>query len=171
LTVEIRCDSDSNSLHIQNYNFQRTTEFKYLGSFVNDSSENGVKIKARRAAGNQCYFAFLKLLKSSLVSRNTKKRIYRSIITPVVMYGAETWCLAANDRNSLKVWEREVLRKLYGPVCENGEWRIRTNTELMELYDELDIVTEVKRMRLRWLGHMEKMLDNRSTEKLYSNKP
>jgi hypothetical protein len=41
----------------------------------------------------------------------------------------------------------------------------------MELYDEQDIVTEVNRMRLRWLGHMERMSDNRSTKKLYSNKP
>jgi hypothetical protein len=108
---------------------------------VNDSS--GVEIKARLAAGNRCYFFFLKLLKSSMVSRNTKKRIYRSIIRPVVMYGAETWCLAANDRNSLEVWERKVHRKIYGPACENGEWRIRTNTKLMELYEELDIVTKV----------------------------
>jgi hypothetical protein len=46
---------------------------------------------------------------------------------------------------------KKVLWQIYGPVCENGEWRIRTNTEL---YDELDTVTEVKRMRLRWLGHM-----------------
>jgi hypothetical protein len=64
-----------------------------------------------------------------------------------------------------------VLRKIYGPVCENGERRIRTNTEPMELYDELRIVTEVNGMRLRWLGHMERMSDNRSTKKLYSNKP
>jgi hypothetical protein len=63
-----------------------------------------------------------------------------------------------------------VLRKIYGPVCENGEWRIRTYTELMELYEELDIVTEVKRMRFIWLGHMERMSDDRSTKKLYSNK-
>jgi hypothetical protein len=161
---------DSKRLHTQNYNFQRTTEFKYLGSLVNDSSENGVEIKARLAAGNQCYFAFLKLLKSSLVSRNTKKRIYRSIIRPVVMYGVETWCIAASDRNSLEVWERKVLKKIYGLVCENGEWKIWTNTELMELYDELDII-EVKRMRLRWLGCMERMLDDRSTKKLYNNKP
>jgi hypothetical protein len=44
-------------------------------------------------------------------------------------------------------------------------------TELMELYDELDIITEVKRIRLGWLGHMEKMSDDRRTKKLYSNKP
>jgi hypothetical protein len=106
-----------------------------------------------------------------LVSRNTKKRIYRSVTRPVVKNGAETWCLAANDRNSLEVRKSKVLRKIYGPVCENGEWRIRTNTELMELYDDLDIVTEVKRMRLGWLGQMERMSDDRSTEKLYSNKP
>jgi hypothetical protein len=36
-----------------------------------------------------------------------------------------------------------VLKKIHGPFCENREWRIWTNTELMELYDELDIVTEV----------------------------
>jgi hypothetical protein len=87
------------------------------------------------------------------------------------MYGVETWCLAANDRNSLEVWDRKVFRKIYGPVCENGEWRIPTDTELMELYDELDIVTEVKRMRLRWLGCMERISDDRSIKKLYSNKP
>jgi hypothetical protein len=108
---------------------------------------------------------------SYLVSRNTKKILYRSIIRPLVAYGEETSCLAANDRNSLGVWERKVLRKIYGLVCENGAWRIRTNTELMELCDELDIVTKVKWMRLRWLGHVERISDDRSTEKLYSNKP
>jgi hypothetical protein len=41
----------------------------------------------------------------------------------------------------------------------------------MELYDELDIATEVKMIRLRWLGHMERMSDDRSTKMLYSNKP
>jgi hypothetical protein len=78
-----------------------------------------------------------------LASRNTKKKIYRSIIRPLVAYGAETWRLAANDGNSLEVWERKVLMKIYGLVCENAEWRILTDTELMELCDELDIVTEV----------------------------
>jgi hypothetical protein len=144
---KVRC-RDSNSLCIQNYNFQITTEFKYLGSLVNDSCDKDVEIRARLAAGNRCYFTFQKLLKSFLVSRNTNRTIYRSIIRPVVMSGAETWCLAANDRNSLEVWERKVLRKIYGPVCENGEWMIQTNTELMELYEELHIETEVKWMRL-----------------------
>jgi hypothetical protein len=78
--------------------------------------------------------------------------MYRPIIRPVVTYGSETWCLTANDERSLPTRERKALRKLYGPVCDNGIRRIRTNKELMALYQELGIVAEIKKARLRWLG-------------------
>jgi hypothetical protein len=64
-----------------------------------------------------------------------------------------------------------VLRKIYGPVYDNGIWRIRTNKELMALYQELDIVTEFKKVRFRWLGHVERMSENRVIKKLYMSKP
>jgi hypothetical protein len=57
----------------------------------------------------------------------------------------------------LRTWERKVLRKIYGPVYENGIWRIRTNKELMAMCQELDIVAEIKKARLRCLGHVERM--------------
>jgi hypothetical protein len=59
-------------------------------------------------------------LKSRAVARNTKARMYRTIIRPVVTYGSETWWLTANDKRSLRTWERKVLRKIYGPVYDNG---------------------------------------------------
>jgi hypothetical protein len=77
----------------------------------------------------------------------------------VVTYGSETWCLTANDERSLRTWERKVLRKIYGRVYGNEIYRISTNKELMALYQELDIVTEIKKARLRWSGHVEKSED------------
>jgi hypothetical protein len=53
-----------------------------------------------------------------------------------------------------------MLRKICGPVYENGIWRIRTNKEPMALYQELDIVAEIKKVRLRWLGHVERMSED-----------
>jgi hypothetical protein len=53
------------------------------------------------------------------------------------------------------------VRKIYGPINEGGQWRIRTNAELQELYGEQDLVAVIKKGRLRWLGHMERMDDNR----------
>ena len=39
-----------------------------------------------------------------------------------------------NDQKKLGIFERKILRKIYGPVNEKGEWRIRYNKELYELY-------------------------------------
>jgi hypothetical protein len=41
--------------------------------------------------------------------------------------------LTSTDENALRIFERKVLRKIYGPVLENGEFRIRYNEELNEL--------------------------------------
>jgi hypothetical protein len=89
----------------------------------------------------------------------------------VVTCGSETWCLAANDERSLRTWERKVLRNICGPVYDNGIWRIRTNKGLMTLYQELDIVTEIKKAILRWLGRVERMPEDRVIKKLYMSKP
>jgi hypothetical protein len=89
------------------------------------------------------------------------------MIRPVVTCGSETWCLTANDERSLRTWERKVLRKIY----DNGIWRIRTNKELKTLYQELDGVAEIKKARLRWVGHLERMSEDRVIKKLYMSKP
>jgi hypothetical protein len=89
----------------------------------------------------------------------------------VVTHGSETWCPTANDERSLRTWERKVLRKIYGPMYDNGIWRIRTNKELMTLYQELDIVAEIKKARLRWLGHVERTSEDRVIKTLYMSKP
>jgi hypothetical protein len=50
-----------------------------------------------------------------------------------------------------------LVRKIYGPGLENGEFRIRYNEELNELIKGEDIVRFTKAQRLQWLGHVEKM--------------
>jgi hypothetical protein len=44
----------------------------------------------------------------------------------------------------LMTWERKILRKIYGPTRENGEWTIKTNLELITKYKSQDIVTVIK---------------------------
>jgi hypothetical protein len=70
------------------------------------------------------------------------------------MYGAETWVLSRADELHLGVFERKILRRIYGPICEEAPWRSRYNEELYHLYDEIDLVTTIKITRLRWAGHI-----------------
>ena len=63
----------------------------------------------------------------------SKLQIYKSIIRPTVIYeyGSETWAMTDTEQNHLLVFERRILRKIYGPTLDNdGTWRIKTNEEL-----------------------------------------
>jgi hypothetical protein len=51
-------------------------------------------------------------------------------------------------------WERKILRRIYGPVTEQGIRRIRTNGEMRALYTDLHIVADIKKKRLEWTGHV-----------------
>ena len=75
--------------------------------------------------------------------------MFKTLIRAVVLYSSEARCLTANDEKNVHIWERKVLRKIFGPICVAGYWRGRTNEEVRQLYGELDIVTEIKEGRLR----------------------
>jgi len=70
------------------------------------------------------------------------------------MYGAETWVLSKTDELRLGVFERKILRRIYGPIWEGATWRSRHNEELYRLYDETDLATTITITRLRWAGHI-----------------
>jgi hypothetical protein len=57
--------------------------------------------------------------------------LYCSIIRPTVTFGCETWALKGTIQNKLMVFERKVLRRVFGPIKErDGTRRIKTNDEL-----------------------------------------
>ena len=63
--------------------------------------------------GNACYHSVQNLLSSSLLSKNLKIKIYRTIILPVVFYGCETWSLTLREEHRLRVFEKRVLRRIF----------------------------------------------------------
>ena len=72
-----------------------------------------------------------KLLKNKDLNAASKLQIYKSITRPIVTYGCETWAMRVTEQNRLLVFERRVLRKIYGPTQDNaGAWGIKTNEEL-----------------------------------------
>ena len=71
----------------------------------------------------------------------------------------------------LGVFERKILRRIYGPICEGAIWRSRYNEELYQLYDKPGLVTTFKITRLRWAGHIVRMQDNLPCKKITLDKP
>jgi hypothetical protein len=98
-------------------------------------------------------------LSSSLLSKNLKIRIYKTIILPVVLYGCETWSLTLREEHRLRVFENRMLRRIFGPKRDEmiGSWRKVHNEELHNLYCSSSIIRMIKSRRMRWAGHVARM--------------
>ena len=108
-----------------------------------------------------------KLLSNKLLNYNSKIQIYKTITRPTVTYGCETWVLTASDENQLYIFERKILRKIYGPTQNpDGTWRIKTNDELRHRMEQEDIIKFIKSQRLRWAAHVMRMENTRTTRKI-----
>jgi len=81
------------------------------------------------------------LLSSSLLSKNIKLKIYRPIILPIVLYGCETWLLTLREECRLRVFEKRVLRRIFGHKRDEvtGDWRKLHSEELNDLYSSPSI--------------------------------
>ena len=110
-------------------------EFKYLGTTLTNQNSIQEEIKSRLKSGNASYYSVLSLLSSSLLSKNLKIKIYRTIILPVVLYGCENCSDALREEHRLRVFENRVLRRIFVAKRDEvtGEWRKLHNEELNDL--------------------------------------
>ena len=79
------------------------------------------EIKSKLKLGNACYHSVQNLLSSSVLSKNLRIKIYRTIILPVVLYGCETWSLTLREEHRLRVFQNRVLRRIFGPKKDREE--------------------------------------------------
>jgi hypothetical protein len=68
--------------------------------------------------------------------------------SPVVTYSSETWTPTIKDENNLRIFERQILRKIFGPVNSDNIWRIRNNMEINKLIEDAGIVRFIKAQKL-----------------------
>jgi hypothetical protein len=103
-----------------------------------------------------------RILVSSLLSRDIKIKIYKTIILPVVLYGCESWSLTLREEHRLRVFVNRVLRRIFG---------LRREEELHNLYSSPSIITMIKSRWMRWAGHVGQLGAKRNTYRILLGKP
>ena len=76
-------------MRIDNRSFERMEQFKYLGTALTNQNSVQKEIKIRLKLGNACYYSVQNLLPSSLVSKNIKIKMHRTIILFVLLMGVK----------------------------------------------------------------------------------
>ena len=99
-----------------------------------------------------------KMWRTKSISITTKMKLYRTLVIPVLLYGSECWCLRREDERRLLVAEMGWLRRIRG---RSKRERIRNEKTREELDEEETVVDKIRKRRLRWFGHVERMEGNR----------
>jgi hypothetical protein len=80
--------------------------------------------------------------------------IYNSMVKSVLIHGAETWSLYADDRRRISASEMDALRR----SARISKLDRKTNEYIRGKMDAQDmILDDVTRKQLIWYGHVERM--------------
>src|SRR5580692_2573828 len=86
-------------------------------------------------------------------SLRLKGKIYKICVQRVLVYGSETWAAKADDIQRLQRTERAMVRWMCGVKLEDR----RSNKQLLDRLQVVEIGTVVSRGRLGWYDHVERM--------------
>jgi len=111
---------------INGVTYDGVAEFIYLGTLISNDNSVQEEVQRRILADNRTHFAAISLFRNRLLSRATKIRLYKTLMRPVLTYGAETWNtqeLEGTRRRGRhrKGWGEEVERDLQ--VLGVRRWR------------------------------------------------
>ena len=90
------------------------------------------------------------------MSKTTKLKVFRMCVMPVLLNGAETWTVKQDEMRKLKTFHMGCIRDNPGFTL----WDRRRNEDLLKEADEQPMEKRMKKMRLRWFGHLQRMPDH-----------
>lgn len=91
---------------IGEHTFEKIEQFEYLRANVNTRGDTYTEIKRRILLANRCYYGLQKIMGLRHLTHRSKKKIYKTLIGPILTYGCETWTLTEANQNALGVFEK-----------------------------------------------------------------
>nr|CDJ95465.1 RNA-directed DNA polymerase (reverse transcriptase) domain containing protein [Haemonchus contortus] len=142
--------SEPGSIKINGTELTRTTTFKYLGSAIASDGSLGFETNSRVNAAWLKWRSMTGVLCDKNIPERLKSKIYRTVIRPVAIYGAECWPTTKEVEARLSVMETKMLRWTAGVTRLD---RI-SNDAIRERFGVAPIVDKMREARLRWYGHV-----------------
>ena len=161
--MKIGIPIEGDVLKLETQTVEEVKEFKYLGSIVDKENNTERDLDERLKKANQAFKQLWRgLWKRRDIRLKTKMRVYRALIEPIALYGAEAWTLTIKAKEKLDRFDRECMRVILGI-----KWYERVSDEEMRNRIKLEQLSERAVNRLiRWAGHVWRMDENNLVRKV-----
>ena len=132
--------------------------FTYLGSTVSTSARIDDEVTTRLGKASAAFGRLRKRVWNvSGIRTETKLSVYNAVVLPTLLYGAETWTVYQTHAKKLNHFHLSCLRKVMGIKVMDKI----PDTEVLEHADALSIFCLLRKIQLRWAGHLVRMPDTR----------
>ncbi|BHF77930.1 hypothetical protein SprV_0602104000 [Sparganum proliferum] len=143
---------------------QVVENFPYLGSTLSRNTKIDDEVANRISKVSQAFGR----LQSTVWNRHglqlsSKLKMYKAVILPTLLYGAETWTVYTKQARRLNHFHLSCLRRI---LRLNWQDRI-TDTDVLERTGILSKYAILRQMQLRWSGHLVRMDDERLPKRLF----
>ena len=145
-----RKEGKSVQIKIDGQLVEQMRKFKYLGSIVSEDGRCLEEVKVRIGMAKD---AFKK--RHELMTRNMnisiRKKMVKTLIWPVALYGCETWTLRNEESRRLNAFEMWVWRRMM-----SISWKEKkTNEEVLHIVkEERELVETIIKRKKNWIGHV-----------------
>ena len=125
--------------------------FKYLGSVVTDEGPKQ-EIMSRIAQTIGALTKLKTIWKDENIS--SKIRLMRSLVISIFLYACETWTLTAELEKKIQTTEMRCFRRLLGISYRDHDTNKKVGNRIRQALGPYeDLLTTVKKRKLRWYGH------------------
>jgi hypothetical protein len=139
-------------------------KFIYLGSTLTANNSLDAELNTRIGRASTTFGRLQsRVWNNSHLSLKVKVRVYESCVLSVLLYGSETWPTYRRQEHKLNAFHFRCLRQILGL-----SWQDRVpNTTVLKLTNSSDMYTAFRRRRLRWIGHVRRMPDERLPKSIF----
>ena len=159
--TEAMCLGPESDFFLDDIKLKNVDRFKYLGGFVNQALKT--EITARIQATSHAFNSLKqRVFDSHDLSTNTKISLYKQCLLPILLYGSETWTLYQQEIKQLRTIQQRHLRS----ILKIRWFDFVANEVVVTKSDVVVIEVLLAKSRLRWLGHVSRVKDNRTRKRL-----
>ena len=132
---------------------ERVTDFKYLGTSIEEEGGMETEIAKRVGAGWMNWKKCSGVLCDKKMPVKLKGKVYRTVVRPAMLYGAETWATTKRQESRIEVNEMRMLRWMCGVTRKD---KIR-NEHIRGTTKVAQASRKITERRLKWYGHVMRM--------------
>ncbi len=139
------------NIKVDNTTLEYVDHFPYLGSILSSKADIDSEVNHRLSCASGAYARLRRrVFKDRDLSTQTKLLVYRAVVLPTLLYGAESWTTYSRHLRAMEQYHQRSLRKIL-----RISWKDRrTNISILEEANMTSITTTIMQYQLRWTGHV-----------------